>query len=54
MMGHSDEFEKIEPGKRTGLLILGENPLVDICNTRALETIIRAGEVLDRPSLLSK
>jgi imidazolonepropionase-like amidohydrolase len=54
MIGQADEFGTIETGKRADILILRDSPLADIRNTRSLETVIQAGEVLDRSSLLSQ
>ncbi len=41
----------IEVGRRADLLILNENPLVDINNTRAIDTVILNGRVLGRNQL---
>ncbi len=38
-----DEFGTLEPGKWADILVLGENPLVDIRNTRSLEQVWIAG-----------
>jgi imidazolonepropionase-like amidohydrolase len=52
LLGRADEFGTIEPGKRADLLILAENPLDDILNTRTLEMVISEGRVVDRQALL--
>jgi len=41
----------IEAGRRADLLILNKNPLVDIENTRAIDTVILNGRVFDRDQL---
>lgn len=51
MIDAVDEFGTIEPGKRADLLILGQNPLNDIRNTRSLETVVADGRVVDREAL---
>lgn len=53
MLGEEEVFGTIEPGKRADLLVLSANPLEDIRNTRALETVIQEGRVLERSSLLT-
>lgn len=50
-IGKNDDFGTIEPRKRADLLILGENPLDDIRNTRSLETVIAEGKVINRTLL---
>lgn len=41
----------IQPGRRADLLLLNENPLEDIANTRSIDTVILDGEVFDRAQL---
>ncbi|NVJ59843.1 MAG: amidohydrolase family protein [Gammaproteobacteria bacterium] len=41
----------IEAGRRADLLILNNNPLLDINNTRTIDTVILNGRVLDRATL---
>lgn len=41
----------VAPGKRADLLILNENPLADIRNTRAIDTVILNGRVFHRDQL---
>ncbi len=45
--GVSDRVGTIEAGKLADLLILEENPLVDIRNTRKIVKIILGGRVLE-------
>jgi len=54
LIGATDEFGTIEPGKRADLLILAANPLEDIRNTRTLEIVVTEGHVVDRTTLLEK
>jgi hypothetical protein len=42
---------RIEIGRRADLLILNKNPLTDINNTRAIDTVILNGRVLGRGKL---
>lgn len=41
----------IEAGKVADLVLLNANPLDDISNTKAIETVVRKGQVLDRARL---
>lgn len=41
----------IQIGRRADLVLLNENPLEDIANTRSIETVILDGEVIDRAQL---
>ena len=52
MLGAEEVFGTLAPGRRADLLILGADPLDDIRNTRMIETVVLAGRVLDRESLL--
>ena len=52
MLGREEEFGALRPGQRADLLILRSDPRVDIRNTRTLETVILAGRVIDRSTLL--
>lgn len=42
-----DRLGTIMPGKQADILILGADPLKDIANTRMIEQVILAGEVID-------
>lgn len=52
MIGASDDFGAVEPGRQADLLLLSANPLDDIRNTRAIENVMLDGRVFDRASLL--
>ena len=41
----------VEIGRRADLILLNENPLDDIANTRSIEMVILDGEVIDRAQL---
>jgi len=41
----------IEPGKTADLIILSQNPLENIRNTRRIEQVIYAGRIIDRDNL---
>ena len=45
------EWGTIEPGKRADLVLLSANPLADIRNTMAIESVIVGGRVLEKPEL---
>ena len=53
MIGKEKIFGTVEPGKRADLVILRNDPLVDIRNTRTLDVVIRAGEIVDLGLLLT-
>lgn len=53
MLGELGEFGTIEPGKRADLLLLNENPLLDIKNTRMIDGVIAKGRVIDRAALFA-
>ncbi|PWT83185.1 MAG: hypothetical protein C5B44_00965, partial [Acidobacteria bacterium] len=44
----------IEVGKTADVLILKENPLKDITNTRTIEVVVKDGQVVDRNKLLTE
>ena len=44
----------VTPGKRADLLILGADPLLDINNTRTIETIVKDGNVYAPKALLEE
>ena len=46
-----DEFGRIRPGYMADLVLLSENPLENIVNTRAVELVVKGGEVVDRQKL---
>ena len=46
-----DRFGTIEPGKQADLLILDADPLADIRNIRALDTVMKGGVVVDTERL---
>ncbi len=43
VLRQQDDIGTVTPGKRADLLILGADPLADINNTRAIETVIKDG-----------
>ncbi|MEE8161415.1 MAG: amidohydrolase family protein [Acidobacteriota bacterium] len=45
--GVTKDLGSVEPGKIADLIILSQNPLQDIRNTRSIETVIQEGKVLD-------
>lgn len=52
MLGRSEEFGTLEPGRRADMLVLRADPIEDIRNTRTLEMVIQEGTVLNRETLL--
>ena len=46
-----DEMGSIDVGKRADFLLLDENPLLDIENTRAISTVVTKGIVFDKEDL---
>ncbi len=49
--GDGDDWGTIEPGKRADMILLADNPLDDIRNTRKILGVIKAGQWLDREKL---
>jgi imidazolonepropionase-like amidohydrolase len=47
----TDDFGRIEQGKVADLVLLRENPLQHIGNTRSIEAVVCNGELLDRRAL---
>ena len=50
-LGQEKTLGTIEPGKIADLIILSQNPLEDIRNTRKIEQVIYAGRIIDRDNL---
>jgi tetratricopeptide (TPR) repeat protein len=50
-MGKEEEFGTVEVGKLASLVLLNRNPLLDIENTKSIETVILRGEVFNRKAL---
>lgn len=46
-----DTLGRIRPGYTADLLLLSENPIENIGNTRAVEFVVKGGEVVDRQQL---
>lgn len=49
--GRLNRYGAIAPGKAADIVLLNGNPLEDIAATRAIDTVILRGKVLDRPAL---
>jgi hypothetical protein len=49
--GLDHEFGSVEPGKHADLLLLNENPLSDISNTKDIFGVFIAGQYFDQPAL---
>ena len=50
-LGQDKALGTVEPGKVADLIILSQNPLEDIRNTRKIEQVIYAGRIIDRDNL---
>ena len=50
-LGQEKIIGTIEPGKMADLIILSDNPLENIRNTRKIEQVIYAGRIIDRDNL---
>lgn len=49
--GWLDRYGAVKPGMAADLVLLSKNPLDDIAATRAIDTVVMRGEVLDRAAL---
>ncbi len=52
-LGISDQVGTLEQGMLADIVILRENPLVDIRNTLSIELVLQSGVILDPVELLS-
>lgn len=50
-LGKEEELGSIEEGKVADMVLLGGNPTADIDNAKMIETVIKAGRIIDRESL---
>src|SRR4029450_5980630 len=50
-LGQEKELGTIEPGKTADLIILSQNPLENIRNTRRIEQVIYKGRIIDRDNI---
>ncbi|HEY1526398.1 MAG TPA: amidohydrolase family protein [Candidatus Angelobacter sp.] len=50
-LGMENTLGSVEPGKTADLVLLRENPLQDIRNTRKISTVVANGRLFDRPAL---
>lgn len=50
-LGHADRYGAVAAGKAADILILNADPLKDIAATRAIDTVVLKGRVLDRAAL---
>jgi len=48
-LGIEEEVGTIESGKQADMIVLSENPLDDISNTKKIEAVINNGQLVDRP-----
>lgn len=51
MLGQSENMGTVAKGKYADLVLLSENPLADIRNTRKIEGVVQRGKWLDRSAL---
>lgn len=47
-LGIEEDVGTIEPGKQADMIVLSENPLDDISNTKKIEAVINNGQLIDR------
>jgi hypothetical protein len=50
-LGHTATSGSVEEGKRADLILLEDNPLVDVRNTQKITAVVLNGRYLDRPAL---
>ena len=53
-LGEGEVKGTIEPGREADLLILGQNPLDDIRNTRSIRQIVKQGRLFDHSALVGE
>ena len=53
-LGIENDVGTIESGKQADMVILSENPLDDIRNTRKIETVIVDGQFIDSKQIITK
>lgn len=51
LMGVSDRYGAVAPGRAADLILLDGDPLADIAATRRINAVVRDGRLLDRPAL---
>ena len=51
-LGIEDDVGIIEPGKQADMIVLSENPLDDIRNTKKIEAVISDGRFVDRELII--
>lgn len=51
-LGIEDDVGTIEPGKQADMIVLSENPLEDISNTKKIEAVISDGRFVDRELII--
>jgi imidazolonepropionase-like amidohydrolase len=47
-LGIEEDIGTLEPGKQADMIVLSENPLDDISNTKKIEAVINNGQLIDR------
>jgi imidazolonepropionase-like amidohydrolase len=52
-LGIEKDVGTIEPGKQADMIVLSENPLDDISNTKKIEAVINNGQLIDREGMLN-
>jgi imidazolonepropionase-like amidohydrolase len=50
-LGKDRDMGSVEEGKMADLVLLGADPLADINNTKQIDTVIKAGRIIDRSKL---
>jgi imidazolonepropionase-like amidohydrolase len=53
-LGIENDVGTVESGKQADMVILCENPLDDIRNTRKIETVIVDGQFIDSKQIITK
>ena len=51
LMGVSDRYGTVAPGRAADLVVLDADPLVDVAGTRRINAVVRDGRLLDRTAL---
>jgi imidazolonepropionase-like amidohydrolase len=47
-LGIQEDVGTIEPGKQADIIVLSDNPVAEISNTKKIEAVINNGQLIER------